>query len=186
MGREKALLPLGPVTVIDRVMAAARSLTPNCMLVANDAGRFGHLEGPVHPDLRPGSGPLGGLHTALTLAPSRVVVLLACDLPFVTAEFLRFMVDQLSDHQAVVPRSAGGLENLCAVYTRSCLPAVEQALDRGERRMIAFHPAVTRRILEPCEWRAFDPRGMLFANLNTPEDYQRALALVGEEPESAV
>ena len=180
MGREKALLPLGSATVIDLVILAARPLSSDCRLIANDAARFAHLGLPMHADLRPGAGPLGGLHTALTVAAAPAVLLLACDLPFLTAEFLGFVVEQLSGWQAVVPRSADGLENLCAVYARSCLPAVERALDRGERRMIAFHGDVALRVLEPREWGPFDPQGRLFANLNTPEDYRRALAQVGQ------
>jgi molybdopterin-guanine dinucleotide biosynthesis protein A len=64
------------------------------------------------------------------------------------------------------------------VYTHSCLPAAEEALARGERRMDAFHGGVDVELLEPGEWQPFDPHGLLFSNLNTPEEFQRAQALL--------
>lgn len=182
MGRDKAQLKLGHSTLIERVLAAVEPLAAPCMLLAGDPAPFGHLGLPVHADLRANSGPLGGLHTALSLAPSPTVLLLACDLPFVTVDFLRFLLRESRDRQAVVPRNDDGLHPLCAVYARSCLPAVERALDRGDLRMRAFHAEVDVRILEPQEWQDLDPQKTLLANLNTPEDFRRAQELAGESP----
>ena len=182
MGRDKALLELGGSPLIERVLAAVAPLNAHRMLLAGDPAPFDHLGLPVHADLRADSGPLGGLHTALSLAPSPIVLLLACDLPFVTVDFLRFLLAARGDHQVLVPRDADGLHPLCAVYTRSCLPAVERALDRGDRRMRAFHDEVDVRVVESQEWRDLDPRDILLANLNTPEDYRRACELAGVSP----
>ena len=181
MGRNKALLELGPSTVVERVIAAAAPLAAECLLITPDTEGFAHLGLPIHPDLHPRIGPLGGLHTALERASSPTVLLLACDLPFVTTGFLRFMVEKLRDHQAVVPRTDKGLECLCAVYTQSCVPAVAGALARDQRRMSAFLREVDVRFLDPDEWQAFDPDHTLFVNLNTPEDYQRAQKLMRRE-----
>jgi len=181
MGRDKARLQLGSTTLIERVLAAVAPLEAQSMLVANPPDAFADLGLPTHADLRPNSGPLGGLYTALSLAPSSPVLLLPCDLPFITTDFLRFLLQKLGPHQAVVPRSADGLEPLCAVYARSCLPAVERALDRGDFNVTAFYPEVDARILSPDQWQAFDPHQLLFTNLNTPEDYQRVQKLVAEE-----
>ena len=176
MGRDKAQLQLGDSTLVGRVLAAVQPLGCPCLLIADDPRPLAHLELPVHADLRPRSGPLGGLHTALSVAPSSTVLLLACDLPFVTTDFLRLLVSRLGSHEALVPRSDAGLEPLCAVYTRACLPAIEAALDRGERFMAAFHDEADVGFLEFDEWRHCDPDGLLLANLNTPEDYERAAA----------
>ena len=178
MGREKALLELGSTSLIERVIAAAAPLTADWMLIAPRAKTFTHLQLPVHPDLRPGLGPLGGLYTALKRAASPRLLLLACDLPFLTTDFLRFMVDQSGQHQALVPRSAAGLQPLCALYTRACLPAVEAAIRRGELHMPSFYGDVDLRILEPGEWQAQDINQRLFTNLNTPAEFQRARRLV--------
>ena len=174
MGRDKAGLQLGGQALIERVLAALRPLDCPSFVVARQATDHAHLDLPVCPDLFPGAGPLGGLCTALQHTATPALLLLACDLPFLTAEFLRFLANRLGPRQALIPHSAEGLQPLCAVYARSCLPAIENALARGERRMNAFHPEVDLEILEPEEWQAFDPHDLLFSNLNTPEEYQRA------------
>jgi molybdopterin-guanine dinucleotide biosynthesis protein A len=182
MGRDKTRLSLGTTSLIGRVAAAAAPLGAPCMLIAGDAAPFADLHLPVHADLRPGLGPLGGLHTALSLAPGDPVLLLASDLPFITADFLRFLLQETGSHQVLVPRGADGLHPLCAVYARSCLPAVERALDRGELQMVAFFPEVDAHVLPYHRWQRFDPHRLLLTNLNTPEDYRRAQALVEGEP----
>ena len=181
MGREKAFLELGASALIERVIAAAAPLTSDWMVIAPDTDTFTRLNLPIHPDLRPHLGPLGGLHTALKRAAHPLVLLLACDMPFLTTDFLRFMVDHLGSHQALVPRNANGLQPLCALYTRSCLPAVEAAIQRRELHMPSFHPDVDLRILEPGEWRPFDFHQLLFTNINTPAQYRRARRLVEQE-----
>ena len=183
MGREKALLKLGSSTLIERVIAAAAPLTADWMLIAPRKRTFSHLELPILPDLRPGLGPLGGLHTALKRAACPLLLLLACDLPFLTTDFLRFMLAQLGHHQALVPRSPTGLQPLCALYTRACLPAVEAAIQGDQLHVPSFYDEVDLRLLEPSEWQAFDVHDLLFTNLNTPAEYQRAGRLVERRPD---
>ena len=180
MGRDKVHLKLGGEALIERVLAAVARLEVPCALIANRSEGFAHLGLPIHADLRPGMGPLGGLHTALSTTSAEAVLLLACDLPFVTARFLRFLVGQLGNHQAVVPRGEDGFQPLCAVYARSCLPAVERLLDTDAFKVMRLFAEVDMCVLESDEWREFDPHGRLFVNLNTPEDYQRALEWVDD------
>ncbi|NKB71108.1 MAG: NTP transferase domain-containing protein [Candidatus Latescibacteria bacterium] len=178
MGRDKALLPLGSATLIERVIEAARPLADELFLIGDRPERFAHLALPVRPDQQPGQGPLAGLYTALTRAQFPTVLLLACDLPFVTTHFLRFLLDRRGDHHALVPRSPQALQHLCAVYTRNCQDAVAAALERGERAMPSFHDQIDIRVLAPDEWRRFDPHQRLLANLNTPQEYRQALELL--------
>lgn len=174
MGRDKAGLQLGGQTLIERVLAAVRPLDCPAFIVARQATDHAHLGLSVVPDLFPDTGPLGGLCTALQHASTPALLLLACDLPFLTPRFLRFLIESLGGHQAAVPQSPEGLQPLCAVYTHSCLPAVEAALGQGERRMHALCRQLDLRALAPEEWQPFDPHGLLLCNLNTPEEYQRA------------
>ena len=174
MGRDKALLPLGDQTLIERVLAAARPLGYPCIIIG-DPTTYAHLGLSVHPDRRPGLGPLGGLHTALstTAAP---VLLLACDLPFITPEFLRYLVDRRGPHQAVVPYAATGLQPLCALYEPSCLTAVEAAIQADQLGMRDLLSNLNLDLVREKDWRPYDERGLLFANLNAPEEYERAQA----------
>ena len=183
MGCNKAFLGLGSSTVLEQVIAAVTPLAVEIMLIADKTDNFARFGLPVFPDVHTGLGPLGGLHTALAHAPSEVVLLLACDLPFLKTEFLYFLLESLQDHQAAIPRSSKGLEHLCALYTPSCLPAVEGSIARQKLHMASFHHDLDIRILEPAEWQSFDPGQTLFLNLNAPADYQRAQTLLeGELP----
>ena len=174
MGRDKALLPLGGQTLIERVLTAAHPLGyPR--LVVGDPAAYAHLKLPILPDHRPKLGPLGGLYTALstTAAP---VLLLACDLPFLTPDFLRHLVGRRGPHQAVVPHTATGLQPLCALYEPSCLAAIEAAIQADQLGMRDLLSNLSLDLVREKDWRPYDERGLLFANLNAPAEYQRAQA----------
>ncbi len=174
MGRDKALLPLGGQALIERVLAAVRPLAYPCLIIGDHAA-YAHLGRPVHPDRCPGLGPLGGLYTALstTAAP---VLLLACDLPFLTPDFLGHLADRRGPHQAVVPYTATGLQPLCALYEPSCLAAVEAAIQADRLGMRDLLGNLSLDLVREKDWRPYDERGLLFANLNAPEEYEQAQA----------
>ena len=174
MGRDKALLQLGGQTLIERVLAVAHPLGYPRVIIG-DPSSYGHLGLPVHPDRRSGLGPLGGLYTALstTAAP---VLLLACDLPFLTPDFLHYLVNRRGPRQVVVPYAATGLQPLCALYEPSCLGAVEAAIQAGQLGMRNLLSNLSLDMVREKDWRPYDERGLLFANLNAPEEYERAQA----------
>ena len=174
MGRDKALLPLGGQTLIERVIAAASPLGyPR--LIVGDPSFYSHLGLPVHSDRRTGLGPLGGLYTALS-ATATPVLLLACDLPFLTPDFLRHLVNRRGPHQAVVPHTDTGLQPLCALYEPSCLAAVEAAIQADQLGMRDLLNNLSLDLVKEKDWRPYDERGLLFANLNAPAEYERAQA----------
>ena len=118
-GADKALLPIGDARIIDRQLAALSLVTGNrdVRIVAGDRDRYGGLGVRVIADAVADAGPLGGLYTALLDAAHDRVLVLACDLPFVTAALLQRLVAESGAGQqvdAVVPRSGRGLEPLCA------------------------------------------------------------------------
>ncbi len=174
MGRDKALLPLGGQTLIERVLAAAHPLGYPGIIIG-DPTAYAHLGLPVHPDHYPGLGPLGGLYTALSTT-SAPVLLLACDLPFLTPDFLRHLVDRRGPQQAVVPYTATGLQPLCALYEPSCLAAVEAAVQANQLGMRDLLSDLSLAVVRERDWRPYDERGLLFANLNAPAEYERAQA----------
>ncbi len=182
-GSDKAFAQLGGVSLVQR---AARTLLPlagRVVVVANDLDRHS-LEGqPVRPDLVSGLGPLGGLHTAVAWAAEdamRGVVVLATDMPFVPTPLLDDLVGRLERGAAVVPASRGprGFEPLCAAYDVGCLPAIEAAIEKGDRAVISFFPAVDLRIVELARVSAYGDPDTMFFNVNRPEDHVRADALL--------
>ena len=179
MGKDKAFIRLQEPAGRTLIEALVELLEPDYEPVRILAGQspvapYAALGVAVQPDRRPRSGPLGGIHTALTTAERDVVLVVACDLPFLTREFLDGLSGLLSEHDAVVPRPRGVPVPVCAFYSKRCLPALEARLDRGELKAADFLDDLAVRWVEGGELARIDPGGTALFNLNTPEDIERA------------
>ncbi len=104
------------------------------------------------------------------------MVCLAWDMPFVPAGFIAHLAAQVARWDAVLPASRGprGVEPLCAAYGPGCRVPMEQALDRGDLRAIAFHDAVKTCILPLEDVAGFGDPETMFFNVNTKDDLKRA------------
>jgi molybdopterin-guanine dinucleotide biosynthesis protein A len=127
-------------------------------------------------DLYPNRGPLGGIHSALTSSTAEFNLVLAVDLPFLEPRFLKYLVSTARQSQTTVtvPRTAGGLQPLCAVYRRSFAKLAEQALRAGRNKIDPLFAPVETRVLEEDEMKRAGFATEMFRNLNTPEDWEQA------------
>jgi len=171
---DKSGLAMGPDRIIDRQLAVLRSIASEIVIVASDGARFAEHGLPVLPDAHPGAGPLGGMYTALVASSTPATLIVACDLPFLDAAFLRHVLGLGRDVDAVVPRSSSGYQPLCAVYSHTCVEPIRRRLLAGHRKVTGFYEDIRVREVGPEELAMFDPHGMLFHNVNTPEDYALA------------
>jgi molybdopterin-guanine dinucleotide biosynthesis protein A len=176
-GQDKSALPIAGVPVIDRQLAALRRLTSRIVIVGGPPDRYDRIGIPVVPDLLPDIGPLGGLYTALRGASERIIVL-ACDLPFVTAPFLECLLRTGRDADATVPRTADGLHPLCASYAADTAPRIRKLIDEGVRQVQEALGSLRLHIVEGAALAQYDPDGRLLHNINTPDDYARAIAVI--------
>ena len=164
--------PLKPETKVKRA-----GETP---AVQNDSGASG-MNGSalrVIADDFPGAGPLGGIATALRASGAEWNLIVACDLPYLTREWLEFLIERAlrSDAEAVLPMNERGAEPLCAMYRKRAEGAIRAALDRGTRKVTDGLAEVLVEFIEPAEWKGFDSDGLLFKNMNSPADYEEAKA----------
>jgi len=173
-GVEKSALAVGTSSILDRQLSLLRSLTPHILIVASDGSRAPAVDVPVVLDRIPGAGSLGGLYTALMDAPTEQVLVIACDMPFLTAPFLMRLAARGVDVDVAVPRSAAGRHPLCASYARGVAGHVKARIDRGDLRVREALDGLDVRELGPDELAAFDPDGLLLLNVNTPDDYAKA------------
>jgi len=179
MGENKALLALEGRKLIERVADALAALTDDILIIANEAEPYRFLDRPIIPDIRPGYGPLMGLYSGLKAARGELALLAAVDMPFLSPDYLRFLLSLAPGYDVVIPRTGHRLHPLCAVYRReSCLPAIEQAIARGQRRLIAFHPQMRVRQVDEAELRRVDPDLRVLMNVNTPEELEAARRLL--------
>jgi molybdopterin-guanine dinucleotide biosynthesis protein A len=177
MGTDKALIPFQGRRLIERVIERVRPLADEMVVISNRPEDYRFLHLPLIVDAVPGRGALGGLYTALLASTAPLVAVIACDMPFVNAELLNSCREmlQIDDWDAVIPRTGNGFEPFHAVYRRNtCLPKVKAALDAGLWKVDSWFDQAKIRFLEPQETQHFDPHGIAFMNLNTPEDLQEA------------
>jgi molybdopterin-guanine dinucleotide biosynthesis protein A len=190
-GTDKAFADLGGLSLVQRAAETLASAADSIGIVANDVERHASSGLPVRPDLVPGIGPLGGLHTAVAWAREegfRGVVVLATDMPFVPASLLEELILNLDRGVAVVPASCGprGLEPLCAAYDVGCLPAIVAAVERGDRAAISFLPDIEIRRVDLTRVRKHGDPDLVFFNVNRAEDHRRADELLAGPRADAV
>ena len=178
MGQNKALLPVGDIPIVQRVLNVLIPLCSETLLIGNDAEPYLHLGLPITPDVEPNLGPLMGLYSGLLATSNELNLLLACDMPFVSKSLLTHLLTTSEGYDVIIPRTEKGLHPLCAVYRRStCLPAIRAALDAHSRRVISFFDQVRVREIGPDELRRLDPGGKSLMNVNTQEELAKARAL---------
>jgi molybdenum cofactor guanylyltransferase len=185
MGRDKALVELGGEPLVVRMVRLVERVAKPVRVIAPPE-RYAHLGLDVVPDDRPGLGPLGGIATALRVSTFDWNLVVGCDLPYLTAEWLVFLAGRArgSSAWAVVPESSRGLEPLSAMYHRRARAAFTEALDRGRRKLTEALAGLPQGALErilPAEWKSFDSGGWRFKNMNAPGDYEEAVRRLGKQ-----
>lgn len=176
MGQNKALLPFKGQPLIQRVVDRVRLVADELLITTNVPELYQFLNLPMFADLLPGTGALGGLYTALSAASYPLVAVIACDMPFVSADLLEYERDLCgADWDVVIPRLNSGWEPLHAIYRReTCLPKIRKALDENRLRMDSWFGEVQIRSLLEEEIRRIDPDLRSFRNINTPEEFKQA------------
>ncbi len=177
MGKDKALLPLKGRPLIEYVLERLSPMADEIILSTNTPAAFSFLNLATLPDELPGQGPLGGLYTVLKAASTPCVAAVACDMPFASQSLFEYELELLQKTEAdvVIPLSPDGLEPLHAVYHReTCLPVIEAALKGKNYRMLDWLNDVNVQIVPPEVAAQFDPDGLAFWNLNTPEEFRLA------------
>ncbi len=166
MGRDKALLPIGGSTMVEHIASKVLAATGNVTLIGPPE-RYQSLGYPVISDRLEGCGPLGGVFTALGATRTDWNLIVACDMPDLTVQFLEDLmaVPRGSEAEVVVPQTAAGLDPLCALYHRRCKAAAEAAIRRKLFKMQTFVSS-----LEAVVWPVSDPSPL--ANINTTDEWR--------------
>jgi molybdopterin-guanine dinucleotide biosynthesis protein A len=173
-GHDKSLLPVDGRTIFERQLTELLQVAEEILVVGHAAPRPGVRN---VADLVPGCGPLGGLHAALTEARGEITLVVACDMPFVTAGLLARLASLCQHNAAVVPQTERGYHPLCAAYSRRCLDPVARRLAAGLLKVTDVFDEVRVRVMTVEEIAAFGDPGRLLANVNSPADYDRIEAL---------
>lgn len=173
MGVNKALLTIGGQPLIRRVADVVAQVADELIVVADQPGLYAHLGVRVVGDLLPGRGALGGMYSGLRTARHFHCLVVACDMPFLNLNLLRYMVTCAPAWDVVIPCLDGWLEPLHALYSKACMGSIEKLLSEGNLKIIDLLPEVRVRYLEQEEIELFDRRYLCFTNVNTPAELNR-------------
>lgn len=175
MGTNKAFLEIGGIRLIDRILHIYRQLFNEIIIVTNDPGAYTEFgDAAIVTDIYKGKGPLGGIFTGLFHSGNPCIFVSACDLPYLNTGFILHLSGLAKQQDVVVPETPDGLQPLCAVYSRNCLPVIKRQIERDKLKITGFFRDVRLLTVGPDEIRRFDPEGLLFQNVNTPSDLQSA------------
>jgi len=183
MGTDKSFVPLLGRPLIEHVLERIADLGQSeTILIANQPDGYTYLGLPTFGDVIPDKGSLGGIYSALYHSRSDATLVLACDMPLVNPSLLKYMLslrgEEGGPYDVIVPRAKGHPQGLHAIYSRSCREPIREAIDADHLKVIGFYDRVRVRYLDPPEYARFDPQGLSFQNINTPDELRVAQQLV--------
>jgi molybdopterin-guanine dinucleotide biosynthesis protein A len=192
-GTDKALVEVGGGPMLARMLGVVDRALSNdelaCKAVVIGAAEKYHAVWTVCVEDRwPGEGPLGGIVTALIHTRENVPIcewnlIVSCDMPFLTAEWLRFLVERAagSEAEVVLAHSENGPEPLCACWRTNAAETLQAAFERGVRKVTQGIALLDAEVLDERDWKRFDSAGRLFWNMNTAADYEEARRILEAE-----
>jgi molybdenum cofactor guanylyltransferase len=180
-GRDKSALLVEGRSILQRQIAELTRLTDDILIVGGSLQLPPGYPARLVADQFPGRGPLAGVHAALREARGDATIIIACDMPYVSARLLGHLLVLTHEADAVVPRTDRGYHPLCAAYTRACLAPAAARLASERLKMIDLFEDVRLRVVTADEIDVFGDHDRLLANVNTPDEYGDLEALQGNQ-----
>ena len=178
MGTDKAFVEILGKPLIEHLLERVADVgQEETLLVTNRPDDYAYLGLPMYTDVLPGKGSLGGIYTAVYHSSSPHTLVVACDMPFVHPAMLRYMAGLRESYDVVVPRVKGYPQGLHAIYSKGCLGPIRERLEADRLKVIGFYGAVRVRTMDEDEYARFDARGLMFYNVNTPDELAEARRL---------
>jgi molybdenum cofactor guanylyltransferase len=184
LGRDKASQELLGVSLLQRVVSRIEPLASEIVVVRAAGQTLPAIEASVPvrvvEDAIAGSGPIGGIYTGLSTIESPLAITVACDMPLLQpALLIEMLALATDDYDGVVPTNDMYLpEPLCAVYKKSCIEGIDTQIAANQLKVALFLDKVRVRYVPPATWRAWDPKGLSFLNINRESDLKRAETLL--------
>jgi molybdopterin-guanine dinucleotide biosynthesis protein A len=168
----KAMLEVGGKKFIDRQLDVLRRVFSNVMIVTDKRELYkGYEDLIITTDIHEGKGPLGGIEAGLTASATLKNFVIACDMPFVDEQLIRYIMDQ-KDHDIVVPQIDGKFHPLLGMYSKDCLTVISEQIQQGDFRVHALFPKLRTRLLSKEDLSAFGLK--VLTNINTPQEWDAA------------
>lgn len=180
LGQDKSFLVVAGERLLQRTVDRLSQLDEEIILVLAQGQADPQLRSPrgarveTARDLYHNKGPLVGIYSGLKVSSQDYGIAVACDMPFLNIELLRYMASLIPGFEIVIPRIGHMVEPLHAVYSKNCLQSMEGMMKEGNLKLDILLKRVRVRYLEETEIDLFDPERLSFFNINTPDDLVRA------------
>jgi len=172
-GRNKAFALFDGTPLIKRVISVMEQTFDEVIIIANEPSKYLWLAQEVYEDVIKGVGPIAGILTGIMHMKNKAGFFVACDMPFLNPDFIRYIVNIRNGFDIVIPRIGKNIEPLHAVYTKGCLPFIKDSILHKRFSIRSFFPRVSIRYVEEDEIRRYDPNLSFLININEPEDIRR-------------
>jgi molybdopterin-guanine dinucleotide biosynthesis protein A len=179
-GEPKALLELGGRRIIERVLDAVAPVVDDVLIVTNTPALYAFLGVPMVPDVYADHGSLGGIFSGLAAASGEAAFTVACDMPFLHPPVARLVIGRAGQADVVIPRVGEQLETMHALYAKACLPHIEAKLKARQFKIVGFFGGVSVVEIPERDVARLRAPDVVFMNVNTPEELERARALAAE------
>jgi len=175
-GIDKPLITIGGQRLIDRTFQIVSHCCQEVLISSNNPQPYREFPATTIPDLYPHHGALGGMYSCMLQASFPYVLIVAGDMPFISAAAIRYLWSQHEGYDVILPKSSDGHQPLHTIYSKNCMVKIKKQLDCGKLKISGFFPEV--RVLEiPTEQHASYFGTWYFFNLNTPNDINQARQL---------
>ncbi|MGC3974573.1 MAG: molybdenum cofactor guanylyltransferase [Nitrospira sp.] len=185
MGQDKRFMKVGGTSMFERTLSVLMAtFVENIVVLAEPIEMLDARSCLVVYDLIPNAGSLGGLYTGLMTASRPRVFAVACDMPFLDPEVIRFMLSHDESADVIVASLGGGFQPMHAVYSKRCVPFLQAMAQRHELKIqnLFHHNTLRMTILTEEHLQAFGPGFRSFQNINTPSELASAEASPSTQP----
>jgi molybdopterin-guanine dinucleotide biosynthesis protein A len=187
MDLNKSTLKINGITIIERITKLLKKLFPEVLIVSNETNTYSFLGLPVYEDIFKYKGPLAGIHSGLLHSKCKTNFIISSDLPFITDELIKYIIDYKTDKPVTVSRATGFIQPLAGKYSIDCLPVIEEILNQ---ELIVKIPEFEQKVrqysvhkfldLVDTEIISIEDKSFyhedLYFNMNTIEDYEYVIS----------
>lgn len=177
-GEDKAFLEIEGQPIIERLIGKFKLLVNKIIVVTNSPERYSGFDCLLVKDDLPGLGPLMGIYSGLKFSSEVYNFICACDMPFVNPGLVRYMMEQRENYDVVVTDVEGKLHPLLGIYSKNCIPVIEELLKQNILNVRSLFPKVKSHFIKKEELEKFDPGLLSLANINTKEEMDKISSLI--------
>lgn len=175
----KAFAQISSRPVIEIIIDKFNTVFDETIIISNEPDLYRHFGLKVYTDIYPRLGPISGIHSGLVNAMNDVIFVVGCDMPFINMELVQYMLDQLGDHETVVPSIDSNLQPISAVYSRKCIPLLADCLENDKLKLTLIFKELDAVIINEDILEKFGKIREIFYNVNDLNALEAARQIAG-------